>query len=213
MLQLHMLFYAITLGLGAAIPIGPVNLEIIRRNLRYSTKAGILLGFGASCTDLTYVVFLCLGAMTLLNHAIILNSIGIIGSFILAWFGYSALRHSTPGGDADNDNAAKNNQPALWKNWRDGYLMTALNPMTILFWTSVSSQVASLSHQNGQALWFMAIGIIIGAFGWALGLNTVLHHTRHRISNNIMLRMNQLGGVLLIALATFGLIRALIHIA
>ncbi len=35
--QISHLLFGLLLGWGAAIPIGPMNLEIIRRNLRYGT--------------------------------------------------------------------------------------------------------------------------------------------------------------------------------
>jgi threonine/homoserine/homoserine lactone efflux protein len=41
---MHLLLFGILLGMGAAIPIGPINLEIIRRNLRFGTSFGIATG-------------------------------------------------------------------------------------------------------------------------------------------------------------------------
>ncbi len=211
MTKIHLLFYAITLGIAAAMPIGPVNMEIIRRNLQYNTRAGILLGFGASCTDLTYVMLLCMGAITLLSHTLILHIVTVIGALVLAWLGLSALTIKADDIRKNDQVAVKTAMP-LWKHWRDGYIMTAFNPMTILFWTSVSSQVANLSNRHYVTVAVMASGIIIGAFGWALGLNAVLHFTRHRISAKITHRLNQLGGILLLGFAAYGLIVVFSHL-
>lgn len=207
MQHLHLFFYAIALGLGAAIPIGPINLEIIRRNLQFGTRSGVLLGLGASCTDLTYVLLLSLGALAILSHTIALAVVGFIGALVLAWFGVSAFRMK-PTKAKDNTSSNDSRKPAF-QHWRDGYLMTALNPMTVIFWSSVSSQVASLSSSNHYALLEMAAGVIIGAFSWALSLNAVLHHTRHRISPKIMGALNKLGGLLLILFAVYGIVHTL----
>lgn len=208
MQHLHLFFYAAVLGLGAAIPIGPINLEIIRRNLHFGTHAGLLLGLGAACTDMTYVVLLSLGALAVINHAITLAIIGIIGALILAWFGVSAMRMRV------NQHSHNNEKPPLEKplhhHWRDGYLMTLLNPMTVIFWSSVSTQVASLSSSNHYAMAEMAAGVIIGAFSWALSLNAVLHRTRHRISAKVMGLLNKLGGGLLLAFAVYGIIHSIL---
>lgn len=203
MQQIHLLLYAILLGLGAAMPIGPINLEIIRRNLQFGTTAGMMVGFGASCTDLCYVILLSIGALTLLNHPEVISVMSILGAFVLAWFGWGALRLTTA--DRGNTTLCRTISNSFFKHWRDGYLMNALNPMIMLFWLSVSSQVAGLSSHHNQNMFIMVAGVIIGAFGWAISLNTVLHFTRHRISNAIMHRLNQLGGMLLLGFAAYGL--------
>jgi len=46
----------LALGLGAAAPIGPVNVEIARRTLRFGRRAGFLLGCGAVTVDVGYAV-------------------------------------------------------------------------------------------------------------------------------------------------------------
>ena len=89
---LHALILGLLLGWGAAIPIGPMNLEIIRRNLTYGTRYGVALGLGVCSADITYIALLSFGALVVLNHPLPLAIIGFIGSIILAWFGYNALR-------------------------------------------------------------------------------------------------------------------------
>ena len=43
-------------GLGAAVPIGPVNVEIARRTLRAGFRSGFFLGCGAVTIDVTYAI-------------------------------------------------------------------------------------------------------------------------------------------------------------
>ncbi|MDF1655358.1 MAG: LysE family translocator [Coxiellaceae bacterium] len=210
MQNLHLLGYGILLGLGAAMPVGPVNLEIVRRNLRFGTTSGMLLGLGAACTDLTYLLLLSLGALTLLTHHTVLNVIGLIGAFILAWFGIEALRTKITEDPSKNDKPIK--RKAQWRHWLEGYLMTLLNPMTILFWASVSSQVALQAHNNHPAIAFMGAGVIIGAYGWVVSINTTLHFTRHRFSQKVMQRINWAGGIILIGFAIYGLTHTLLHL-
>ena len=50
------LLIGIAIGLSAAAPIGPVNFEIIRRNLTLGLKAGIGFGLGACTADLCYLI-------------------------------------------------------------------------------------------------------------------------------------------------------------
>jgi L-lysine exporter family protein LysE/ArgO len=199
---LYLLGYGFLLGLGAAMPVGPVNLEIVRRNLRHGTPSGIFLGLGASCTDLTYLILLTFGALTLLTHAIVIKVVAVVGALILAWFGLGAIRMSV--GDKSMDLETGAHKHPL-RNMLDGYLMTLVNPMTIIFWSSVSSQVALLAHHAAHDMFYTGFGVILGASGWAISLNTVLHFTRHKISARTMHIINIVGGVILIAFALLGL--------
>ncbi len=199
---MHLIFFFFLLGLGAAAPIGPVNIEIIRRNLHLGFLSGLFFGAGACLADLTYLCLLITGWLVFLNDPTILRIIGILGSLVIAWFGYKTFKSKSHFKD-------KEVKPArLSKQLAGGYLMTILNPITILFWVSVSAQVASFST-NDHALWLGGIGVILGAFGWALFLNVSLHFSRKMITPFFMRVINYLSGMILIGIAAFGLMHAL----
>jgi L-lysine exporter family protein LysE/ArgO len=201
---MHFLIFGILLGLGAAIPIGPVNLEIIRRNLQIGTAFGVMTGLGACLADLTYLILLCIGALTLFEYPMVLKIVGIVGSFVLAWFGYSAFKN------AAKEKSMTYLQPNLMKYFLDGYLITLINPFTILFWASVSTQITLLAIKNNHAIWLAGFGVMLGTISWVLFLNTFVHFTRHRLNAAIIKWFNYLGGATLIFFALQGLIKALI---
>jgi len=204
--MLHHFLLGLIIGWGVAIPIGPMNLEIIRRNLRFGTPYGIAIGFGACTADITYLALLSVGAIAILNHPTILNTVGILGSAILAWFGYNALKLKT-------NRATNNNQPLatypLWRHTLEGFAITLLSPFTILFWLSISSQIAILAKSGKYAGFCTGLGVLIGTTSWDLALNTFLHFTRHRLSERTMHLLNILGGLILIGFALFGLIHTM----
>src|SRR5438067_13866243 len=84
---------AVILGLGAAAPIGPVNVEIARRTLRGGFRAGFALGCGAVTVDVTYAVLASFSLRPVLSRPWLLNVIGIAGAALLAYLGISCLRH------------------------------------------------------------------------------------------------------------------------
>jgi L-lysine exporter family protein LysE/ArgO len=200
---MHLLFFGILLGIGAAIPIGPVNLEIIRRNLRYGTWYGLFTGMGASLADVIYLVLLCLGALTLLQYPMVMRTIGIIGSIILAWFAYKAFCSQTV--NAADDQTT----PALLRYLLDGFIITLINPYTILFWSSVSAQVSLAAAADKNTLPLAGAGVVIGTIGWVFALNTFLHFTRHRLTTKAIKRLNYTGGVILLGFSLFGFLRVL----
>lgn len=199
---MHLLLFGILLGFGAAIPIGPINLELIRRNLRFGTAYGIATGLGACFADLTYLVLLCLGTLTLLQHPMALRIIGMLGSFILAWFALQTFKMQA------TDKPHHLAKPSLLRYGTEGYMMTLVNPMTILFWGSVSSQISLHAINDSYAIILAGSGVLIGTISWVVSLNIFIHFTRHKLSNNAIKWLNYTGGVILLIFAVMGFVRA-----
>jgi L-lysine exporter family protein LysE/ArgO len=200
-MQLYeILLMGIMLGLGAAVPIGPINLEMIRRNLSFSAKTGFLFGFGACCADLIYLVLLSLGVLSLLNHPLLLKVMSLIGALILMYFAYGAFTAKTT-----EKQVTQKLSPALYKHYFSGLLLTLTNPITILFWASISSQVVALTLEHHYATLYAGIGVMMGTVGWVVALNLFVHFTKHKISNKAINILNKIGGVLLLCFAGFSI--------
>src|SRR5688500_19678667 len=73
------LLKGVLLGLGAAVPIGPVNVEMARRALRGGFFAGFALGCGAVTVDVLYLVLSSLSVAQLLNHPRVLKPLAVAG--------------------------------------------------------------------------------------------------------------------------------------
>jgi L-lysine exporter family protein LysE/ArgO len=201
---LEILVIGILLGLGAAIPIGPINLEIIRRNLHGGTWAGLLFGLGACSADLIYLILLSLGALSLFTHPLILKIVAFVGAFVLVYFAYCAFTAKSP-----PKTQLTIGETMLIKQFLSGLLLTFSNPMTILFWASISTQVVTLSAKHPQAVIFAGLGVVIGTFSWVLGLNTFIHMTKHKISDRVIGVLNKIGGLILLSFAGYSIYVAL----
>lgn len=202
MLPLHFVLFGIMLGLGASIPIGPINLEMIRRNLHYGSMIGIALGLGACFADVTYLVLIFIGAFHILVNSTVLKVVGVVGGFILFWFGFKALevkKISTRRSIKDLKS------PSFLKHFSEGYALTLLNPLTIIFWSSVSVTLVNMADNSKEHLIAAMIGVLLGTVFWVLSLNFVLHHTKHRLSERTMVNLNRLGGIIIILFAIFSI--------
>jgi threonine/homoserine/homoserine lactone efflux protein len=198
---MHLFWYGILIGWGVAIPFGPVNLEIVRRNLTYGTRYGLAFGFGACAVDATFMILFSLGVLTLLSHPLIIKTVACIGALLLFWFGSKALRAKPI-----QTSHSKPFSTRLSKHFAESYLLTMSSPFTLIFWTSISSQLALLAHTQSYALVWMTAGVLIGTSIWEVTLNTFLHFTRHRLPQNVIQWLNIMGGLILIGMALFSLI-------
>lgn len=201
--MLAIFILGLLLGWGAAIPLGPVNLEIMRRNLSFGWLAGFSLGLGACTADLIYLLILSLGFLPLLNYPKILAVLGIAGSLILGWFAYGAFRLSTKNGATKATNAK-----SPGRSFTEGLAMTLINPFTVLFWVSVGAQVATLSNTSYH-IFIAALGVIVGTLSWIFAYNTILHLTRHKFTENTKRILNRLAALVLVGFAVYGFIHAI----
>ncbi len=199
---MNLFLYGVLMGLGAAIPFGPINMEITRRNLHYGTRAGIAFGLGPCLADVTYLVLLGFGALTLLQYPQILRILGVAGSLVLVWFGIKALRAKTIEGPAET------HKRSFFRQIFAGYAMTLFSPYNVLFWSSITAQIALISSASGGLI-KAAAGVLAGSIGWIFFLNFLLHYTRHKIPQKIVRSLNVIGGIILLAFAVFGIIKAL----
>lgn len=194
---MHLFIYGLILGWGASIPIGPINLEMMRRNIQFGTSNGVSLGLGACAADLTYVVLLCIGALSVLDYPVVLNTVGILGAVILCWFGYKAFMMPV------NSNNANAKRHSITKSLSQGYMLTLINPFTILFWLSVSAQLLIVTKGSELQIILAALGVMVGTISWVFAYNAVLHHTRHKLSEKMVHLLNRTGGVILFLFAGY----------
>jgi L-lysine exporter family protein LysE/ArgO len=202
---MHLFLLGLLLGFGAAVPIGPMNVEITRRNLRFGTRYGLSFGLGACSADLVYLILIALGALVLLQHPLVLRAVGLTGALILTWFGINAIRLKAI--KAKNDQSVP---PSLFKNYSQGLMLTLLNPITIIFWGSVSSHIVISADQHLTSIFLAGLGVAIATISWASGLNLVLHLTKHKLSDSFIHRINVLGGVILLLFAMMGFYQGLL---
>lgn len=201
----------VLLGLGAAAPIGPVNVEIARRSLRGGFRAGFLLGCGAVTIDVTYAILTSLGIRPLLNRPQIMTTLGIAGAAVLLYLAamcfVSAARQfraptaSTPATESD--------KPAE-RHYLTGLAMTSLNPMTLAFWCIVVPGLASQWSANpARDLPWVCLGVFLGAISWVIAFATTMSWLGRRAKRATCLIADLAGGTMLLAFAAFALWRVL----
>src|SRR6267142_1879038 len=153
------LWKGITLGLGAAAPIGPVNVEIARRAIRGGFWCGFLLGLGAVTVDVTYVVLASFSVRLFLDRPRIMLGMGVAGGAFLILLGVECLRGARkqwkePEGEGG---------PPPRRNYLTGVVMTALNPMTLAFWFFAPKMTGV---KEGGEMPLLCAGVAVGTFLW-----------------------------------------------
>jgi threonine/homoserine/homoserine lactone efflux protein len=211
---------ALVLGLSAAIPIGPVNLEIMRRGLQGGFRAAFAVGLGAATIDGLYSVAFTLGFASV-GDPEVLRMLGYAGAAVLVTLGLLTIRsafHPAPPprtlgncildpqtGEACPIDAALATGTAeapavlMAKGYATGLTMTATNPMTLGFWASVGAGAQQLVTAGAAARLVLTAGVIVGAMSWVVAFSLFLHHGRHWVSPGMQRALTIAGGVGIVA--------------
>lgn len=205
-------------GIAAAMPIGPINIEIIRRGLVHHPLQGQAIGCGAVVADVTYltIAFLGVGAAAMAYpHTV--STLQGAGAVLLFGLGAMAWRApvTLPDGTTAGVHEASPTVPqptgglppirSFLATLCMGFLMTLLNPMTLLTWVALSAHVlaahndAASTGGTGSIYAGLALGTMCGAGGWTVLLCSALYVARGRIPSRLLHVLNPAGGACLMA--------------
>jgi L-lysine exporter family protein LysE/ArgO len=167
-------------GVGAAVPIGPINIIIMDRALR-NYKSAVAIGAGALSADITYLVFILLGLVTFFNNPFFLEMLGMFGSVFLLYVSYMIFKSRNK---ELNKSPIKVDHKTLFKSYISGLFLTLLNPYTIAFWISVSS--FSTGTSTGEKVdYFIILGMISAILLWITIMPYLVHKSKHKISHKL----------------------------
>jgi L-lysine exporter family protein LysE/ArgO len=214
-MAIHVLLVkGLELGLAAAAPIGPVNVEIARRTLRFGRPAGFALGCGAVTVDVVYAIVTSVTLLPVLRYPTVTKVMSALAALFLAYLAFLCLKsarggHAPVGAEGDPPTTEDVRSGGWRGHYRTGLLMTALNPMTLTFWfVAVPGAVAGPGR--AAQLWPVAAGVFFGAFAWVVFFTWLVGHLRHFGGQRWLAWIDLAGGLTLLAFAVQAIWR-LIH--
>jgi threonine/homoserine/homoserine lactone efflux protein len=206
-LEKYSLLQNILLGLTLAAPIGPVNLEIIKRGLNSGFKQAFLTGAGAMCADTTYLILIFFGLTSFLNFTFMKIFLGIAGSIILIYLGVMSTEVFFRKADA-----TENKPHRLFKtSFVTGYVLAISSPMTIVWWTGVFGALlaAQTQTQTNISAFFSCLSILLGCFLWVFFLAAALHWGKKIINEKMTRLVSLFAGCFLIGFGIYFLYRTI----
>jgi L-lysine exporter family protein LysE/ArgO len=205
-LEKFTLLQNILLGLTLAAPIGPVNVEIIKRGLNSGFLQAFLTGAGAICADATYLTLIFFGLATFLNNAAMKLVLGVAGSFILIYLGFLSAKDFFRKTVVPDD---KQRHP-FKHSFVAGFALAISSPMTIIWWTGVfGALLASQAHtQANISTFFSCLSILLGCSLWVFSLAAALHWGKKFINQRITGTISLIAGIFLIGFGIYFLYRA-----
>lgn len=213
MLVLSLLARGILLGLSAAAPIGPVNVEIARRTLRHGFLSGFFTGLGAVTVDVFYMVLVGIGVRLLIQHTAFYWALVMAGVVFLIYLGAASLRSAIRGFRSGAEGqweqfTQQDTRASAHNAYLTGLFMTLFNPMTLAFWfVAVPAAVGPIASQPQRELPMMGLGVFLGTVIWVLffagSLSMAVRCSTHR--GRWLPLADLIGGATLIVFAAMAL--------
>lgn len=173
----HSFIEGFLLGIGACVPIGPINILIMNHALK-NYKSAVVFGVGAMSTDILYLAIILLGLATFVNNPLMLQLLGLLGGLFLAYMAYTIFKgRNSPLVTKDKVVSKK----SLVKNYLQGFILTSVNPYTVVFWLSIAGYTVNKSLDTTMLI----VGMFSSILLWITLMPYFVHKSKHKISQRV----------------------------
>ncbi len=191
-----MIWKGLRFGILLQLAIGPMCLLVFKTSASEGLLSGLVLVLAITMVDGLYILLSGLGVAAIMKNIKIQRLIKLIGCIILMLFGISMITGALGMNVLPTflSFSAKKQDNIFLK----GLLLTASNPLTILFWSGVFSTQVIEHKLNKLQLFYYGFGCILSTLSF-LSIIALLGTIVSRfLPQSIMTVMNFVVGVLLI---------------
>ena len=185
------------IGLVIAAPVGPIGVLCIHRTLTAGRINGFVSGLGAATADAVYGSIAALG-LTLVSSFLIEQQLWfrIVGGIFLCGLGIKTAVSKA----AKKPHAVGSKRLAV--AYGSTFLLTLMNPMTLLAFTAAFASFGITSSGYGSAGLLIA-GVFTGSCIWWVFLSSAAGLFRHKLTYRNAVWINRISGIVM---TTFGVL-------
>ncbi|MBP7278499.1 MAG: LysE family transporter [Sedimentibacter sp.] len=154
-----MIYRGFKFGMILQLAVGPMCLMVFNTSATYGFLMGLSLVLAISLIDCLYIILSGFGVAAIINKEDVKSTIKVLGCIVLVLFGTNTITGAF--------GFTLLPEIRLFSNVTDrnifiqGLMLTASNPMTIIFWGGVfSTQVAEYDFSKKQIIFF-GLGCIL----------------------------------------------------
>ncbi|MEM1011115.1 MAG: LysE family translocator [Planctomycetota bacterium] len=167
------------LGIGAAAPPGPVNIEIARRIPKGGWLAGAAVGLGAVTVDVVLALAMLAGVLSAIDAVPVLRTVvAVVGACLLLWLGYGAIRSGIVGlrgrSKSTDETTIAKASPAT--GYATGLLLCSTSPYQAAFWLTGVPAVLRSDASEGRLDEPVAVvaGVFVATLAWVVTWSTLV---------------------------------------
>ena len=197
---MNSIFTYIFLGISLAAPVGPVNAAQLNTGIKNGFFHAWIFGFGALLADILYMVLVYFGVGQFVDSPYIKLILWSFGCFVLTYTGIESLLtlHKI------KLNFYSKKRIRFRQSFSSGFLLSLLNPLTILFWLGIFGSVLAEASQKmtDSQLVLNSFAIIGGIILWDTFMAFLSSGARKFLSNKFLIIVSVISSV---AMLGFGI--------
>lgn len=193
--------YGATVGVILAAPIGPINIEIVRRGIRDGFVHGWTMGLGALTADTIYALLIVSGFARFADNEQLRIVLFLAGAAMMAYIGYGSIKAALNPTNME-DSGIKIPRS---RSYIAGFILAAFNPFGIVYWLTVGAGLAAdaVNRFGEGGAPILVIGVMIGIFLWVTSISAVAQVSRRFVTGPAMSWITGISGVLLFGFAAW----------
>jgi len=194
---------AFLMGFVAAIPTGPVQIEVMKRSISGHLKSSFMVILGAFLSDIVYGAIAFYGIAPFLRERMVMAVFWLCGGIILIVLGILTVRNSLRAHAFD-----RNSKHLKKKRWAfiGGLSLSGTNPMMVLWWLLAARLFLDVGLIHDFTSEVTAAFLIAGGIGLAsylAALSLVLYWAKRYISESKIRHINLGFGIVLLFIAGY----------
>jgi threonine/homoserine/homoserine lactone efflux protein len=202
---LQALLAGVVVGFVVGIPVGPVNLTVIRYALRRGFLAAFLVGLGAASADTIYATALMAGHTTILDMPIVRDVMRIVALVVIAAVGIRSLLFKEEKVEA-RDEARAERVEERWHHPRAfllGFILTISNLMLIVLWATLAAFLFARDWVQPElpSRSMCSAGVLCGSSSWFLLLSFFVSRAHRRVAPRTLTVLVRACGVVFLLFA------------
>ncbi len=190
-----MAIHQMVLGISLAAPVGPINIEMIKRGISHGFWASWLVGLGGMSADILFMVAIFLGMAPFLQQPFVQMILYAMGFFMLVYLGIQSIKQSLQSTRLMEHVSAGQ----AGTSFLTGLMIAGANPLNILFWFGIygSSLGSIIKTENMVMSLIYSLLIIAGIMLWNLNIAFTVHFTKHLLTDRMMKIITFTAGIIL----------------
>ena len=154
-----MILKGLKFGMLLQFAVGPMCLVVFNTSTTFGFASSLHLVFAIALIDALYIALSCIGIATIINKTKIKATIKLVGCLVLFLFGANTISDVfslsfLPSISLFSNTSSKN-------LFVQGLLLTASNPLTIIFWGGMFSAQMIENEWDRNQLFYFAVGCIL----------------------------------------------------
>lgn len=186
------LLQGILLGISITVPIGPTNIEVIKRGLIQGWKPASLFCIGVLVALIIYFLIVIIGMSILLKSQIFNKALLMIGVIILFYLAFNSIKDFILMKELDLYKTNHKN-----KDFIEGIILTISNPAVLLLWSGILGADIAFTSTNLTDRILLSFGILVGVTVFFIFLIALIHHGKKIITQKFYRYISLIAGIIL----------------